>query len=386
MEFPIWNSPKNTERWGIQMSQSQVYENRLNRFYQWMDKNDLSVALISSPTNVYYLTGFYSNPHERFMGLFLISGQEPILITPELDKEEANRKTSLNNIFGYADHEGPVQLIKKYILFKQDQPFGFEEGYVSFKKALWLKEILQFQQSVDIEKGLMGLRITKDELELNSLKEAAYWADKAIEFGIEAIQVGKSELEIIAEIEYRLKKEGIEKMSFDTMVLTGEKSALPHGKPGQERIKNGDFVLFDLGVVFNGYCSDISRTVAVGQISEKQKEMYHIVKQAQQLAIDVVKPDLAIKEVDLAARRKITEMGFGPYFIHRIGHGLGLDIHELPSMHEKNEELLKEGMVFTIEPGIYVAELGGVRIEDDIYVTKEGPLVLTSFTKELIQL
>jgi len=363
----------------------QVFLKRINEFYQWMKENQLNATVITSPANVYYFTNFYSNPHERFMGLFLLENEEPILILPALDVHEAKEKIKITKrIYGYADHEGPEMIIQQYVASSHERALGFEENQVSYKKASWLKSILKIKDTFDIEEGINQLRLTKDSLEINYLKEAAEWADKAVEYGIEAIKPGRSELEVIASIEYKLKQQGIEKMSFDTMVLTGLKSAAPHGKPGKETIQKGDLVLFDLGVKLNGYCSDISRTVAVGNISEKQKEIYSVVQQAQELAIKSVKAGVPIKNIDLAAREFIQKAGYGEYFMHRTGHGLGIEVHEYPSIHEKNEILLKKGMVFTIEPGIYLPEVGGVRIEDDIVATEEDAYVLTSFTKDLI--
>ncbi len=362
-----------------------AYLNRLNRFYQWMENKEMDAALITSPMNIYYFTGFYSNPHERFMGLFLLKNQDPILIVPELDKNEARTSTTIRNIYGHSDSEGADDVLLKHVPLSK-KSIGLEQNNVSYKRASWLKGLFQIEHMEDIEEGLVNLRSVKDEVELKYLKEAAILADQAIQYGIESIEIGKSELEIIADIEYRLKKDGVEKMSFDTMVLAGSKTAMPHGNPGKNIINKNEFVLFDLGVVVNGYCSDISRTVVVGEPNEKQLEIYRVVKEAQQQAIDFVKPNVPIKDIDLAARNYISQHGYGDYFIHRTGHGLGLDVHELPSIHEKNNDTLDEGLVFTIEPGIYVPDVGGVRIEDDVVVKATGVDVLTSFTKELIKL
>ena len=172
-------------------------------------------------------------------------------------------------------------------------------------------------------------------------------------------------------------------MSFSTMVLTGANGASPHGVPGLTKIKKGDFVLFDLGVVVDGYCSDITRTVAYGDINEKQMNIYETVLKAELAAIDASKPEAICSEVDLTARRIIADAGYGEYFPHRLGHGLGISVHEYPSLTETNSLKLEEGMVFTIEPGIYVPGVAGVRIEDDVLVTKDGVETLTKFPKEL---
>lgn len=172
-------------------------------------------------------------------------------------------------------------------------------------------------------------------------------------------------------------------MSFDTMVLTGKNGALPHGTPGETKIKKGDLVLFDLGVVHKGYCSDITRTVAFGDISDEQKKIYDTVLEAQIAAVEKVKAGVKASEIDLTARNIIRDAGFGDYFPHRLGHGLGASVHEFPSITETNSMELQENMVFTIEPGIYVPGVAGVRIEDDLVVTKDGVQVLTEFPKTL---
>ena len=216
--------------------------------------------------------------------------------------------------------------------------------------------------------------------------QACSLADYAVEVGCSEIQEGKTELDILAAIEYELKKKGVSRMSFATMVLTGANGASPHGTPGLTKIQKGDFVLFDLGVVVEGYCSDITRTVAYGDINDKQNEIYETVLKAQLAAIEASKPGVSCKDIDLTARSIIGDAGYGDYFPHRLGHGLGISVHEYPSVTETNSLLLERGMVYTIEPGIYVPNVAGVRIEDDVFVTETGVEVLTKFPKELQQI
>src|SRR5699024_1092633 len=166
--------------------------------------------------------------------------------------------------------------------------------------------------------------------------------------------------------------QGVEGMSFSTMALSGTKTASPHGTPGKKSIKKGDLVLFDLGVIHGGYCSDTTRTVAFQSITEEQKNIYETVLKAEQLAIDASKIGVSVGSIDLAARNHIDEMGYGKYFTHRIGHGLGIETHEYPSMHSQNKLKLDKGMCYTIEPGVYVPNTGGVRIEDMIFMTENG--------------
>lgn len=236
---------------------------------------------------------------------------------------------------------------------------------------------------IPIEHKIEQIRLIKTEAELKILKEAALLADYAVQVGVDEIAEGKTEAEIVAKIEYEMKKKGVTAMSFDTMVLTGKNGALPHGTPGETKIKKGDLVLFDLGVVHKGYCSDITRTVAFGDISDEQKKIYDTVLEAQIAAVEKVKAGVKASEIDLTARNIIREAGFGDYFPHRLGHGLGASVHEFPSITETNSMELQENMVFTIEPGIYVPGVAGVRIEDDLVVTKDGVQVLTEFPKTL---
>ncbi|MNV63189.1 putative peptidase [compost metagenome] len=200
--------------------------------------------------------------------------------------------------------------------------------------------------------------------------------------GLTRVKEGVSEIELVAELDYLMKKLGASGPSFDTMVLSGPNTALPHGVPGSRKIAPGDLVMFDLGVFANSYASDITRTIAFGEEpSAELKTIYEAVLAANEAGIAAAKAGASYGSVDQAARAVIEEAGYGEYFVHRVGHGLGMDTHEYPSLHGLNEDIMEAGNVFTVEPGIYVPGLGGVRIEDDILVTETGARTLTSFPK-----
>jgi Xaa-Pro dipeptidase len=230
---------------------------------------------------------------------------------------------------------------------------------------------------------IASMRVIKTAKEYTLLKEAAALADFGVKTGIKAIEAGRSELGIIAEIEYALKKQGVQEMSFSTMVLSGDKTASPHGTPGMNKITSGDLILFDLGVVFEGYCSDITRTVAYKSIRDDQRDIYNTVLTAEEKAIAASVNNTPVGNIDKAARDHINAAGYGEYFNHRIGHGIGVETHEYPSMHSNNDLTLEPGMCYTIEPGIYIPGKGGVRIEDMIFMTEKGPEVLTETPKQL---
>jgi Xaa-Pro dipeptidase len=215
------------------------------------------------------------------------------------------------------------------------------------------------------------------------MKRAVRIVEDVLRAGVAQVKPGVTEIELVAELEYQMKKLGAQGPSFDTMVLSGAKSALPHGKPDTTKVGAGELLLFDLGVYAEGYVSDITRTFAVGDISDEMKRIYGAVLEGNLRGIEAIRPGVSFGSLDRAARESIEAAGYGPYFNHRLGHGIGMDIHEYPSIHGRNEELLLAGMTFTVEPGIYVPSVGGVRIEDNVLVTADGVEVLTSFPKEL---
>ncbi|MGM9924617.1 MAG: M24 family metallopeptidase [Bacillus sp. (in: firmicutes)] len=359
--------------------------NRLELFKNWLRQKDISAAFITSTENVFHLSGFYSDPHERLLALAVFPDAEPILICPKMEVPDAKNTGWQHEVIGYTDIENPWEMIKAAIEKRNIQvsTVAVEKEHMNVERYEQILKYFSSPTFVSAEEKLRQLRMIKDEKELTILREACRLADYAIEVGTNEIQEGKTEMDILAAIEYELKKKGINEMAFSTMVLTGKNAASPHGVPGNTKIQKGDLVLFDLGVVYEGYCSDITRTVAYYDITDKQKDIYDTVLQAQLAAIELSKPGVTCAQVDLAARTYIADKGYGDYFPHRLGHGLGISVHEYPSLTETNALPLQEGMVYTIEPGIYVPEVAGVRIEDDIYVTSTGCEILTKFPKDL---
>lgn len=227
------------------------------------------------------------------------------------------------------------------------------------------------------------MRLIKSADEIQKMMIAGDFADKAVRVGFDAISLQATETDIIAQIEFQMKKQGISKMSFDTMVLTGNNAADPHGIPGTNPIENNALLLFDLGVETLGYTSDMTRTVAVGKPDQFKRDIYEICLEAQLTAQEFIKPGVTASEVDAAARKVIEKAGYGQYFNHRLGHGLGMDVHEYPSIMAGNDMIIEEGMCFSVEPGIYIPGKVGVRIEDCGHVTASGFQVFTKTPKEL---
>ncbi len=231
---------------------------------------------------------------------------------------------------------------------------------------------------------LSGLRQRKSREELERIRAASQLAEGAMLDLLERLEAGTTEREAAAWLEHEFKVRGAEKPSFEPIVLFGARSSLPHGMPGEARLEAGDVVLIDCGCIRAGYCSDLTRTYAFATIPGTWfEEIYRVTRTAQQAALDAVRPGMAAREVDAVARGVITEAGYGQYFGHGLGHGVGLEVHEAPRLNMEAEAILEAGMIITIEPGIYLPGKGGVRIEDLVAVTEDGREVLTSSSKEL---
>lgn len=361
-------------------------EQRIKKLAERLQLESMDFAFLTSPYSIFYYTNYYTDPHERLVALYLHQDGTKVLICPAMEVEQVRSVGWEEAILAYNDIQDPWKMFQEtYItpLSSDNMKIAVEKEHLTFARLEHLQTILPHATFVGAESAVLAQRLVKDEIEVQKMHEAARMADYAIEEAVKMLKTGITELEMVAQIEMLMKMRGAEQMSFPTTVLFGEKSAMPHGKPGARKLQEGDIVLFDLGVVLNGYCSDITRTFAYGSITEKQKEIYQTVLEGQLAALEVSHPGTAMREVDLAARNVITNAGYGDYFSHRVGHGLGIDVHEAPSLHSENKDPLVLGMTFTIEPGIYIPDVGGVRIEDDVLITKDGHETLTKYPKEL---
>ncbi|MCS1351863.1 Xaa-Pro peptidase family protein [Mechercharimyces sp. CAU 1602] len=360
---------------------------RLQKVTSWLHKEKLDFALVTSTANIFYLTQFYCDPHERLFGLLLFPDREPILICPAMEKELARAAGWSKDILGHHDTDQPWKMVAAALErngVTNPKIAAIEKEHLSFERAEQLTSLFPSLSFRSMEEKMHHLRMVKSTEEISIMLEAAQLADYGVQVGMDALYEGCTEMEIVATIEYALKRKGVSQMSFSTLVLFGANSGAPHGNPGLNQLRRGDLVLFDLGVVWKGYCSDITRTCGFYSLDTKERQMYEAVQQAQESALQACRPGVQLSELDRIARTTISEAGWGEYFPHRLGHGLGIDVHEQPYVHDLNSLVLEPGMVFTIEPGVYVPGVGGVRIEDDVVVTEDGARSLTSFSKELL--
>lgn len=359
---------------------------KINELKTWMKDHQVDLAYVTNPNTIAYFSGFNSDPHERILALFIATDKDPFLFTPGLDAQGAKDSAWPYDVISYSDEQDPWQIIAAEI----KERYGNAAVIAIEKAALSLAHFEAFAShfsqsdfSQNLTTIIEQMQLIKTPAEIKQMKEAGSWADVAFEIGFKAIKAGVSEAEIVAEIEYQLKQKGVAKMSFDTEVLAGAKAANPHGSPSSDQVQENHFVLFDLGVLWQGYCSDATRTVAFKEPTDFQREIYAIVLEAQLAAQEAVKPGIKASELDKIAREVIENYGYGKAFTHRLGHGIGTTIHEYPSIVAGNDLVIEENMCFSLEPGIYLPNQVGVRIEDCIYVTQDGCVPFTHTSKEL---
>ncbi|MET3684300.1 Xaa-Pro aminopeptidase [Alkalibacillus flavidus] len=350
----------------------------LNRLRDKMREQDLDGLLITNGQNRRYMTGFTGTA-----GVVLVSLEQAVFITDFRYTIQAKEQ-----VVGYelVEHSGPIHSeVANQVKQLGIDRLGFEKNDVTYHTYDVYNQALE-AEFVPVEGLVEKLRLYKTESEIQILREAAQIADAAFDYIQTIIKPGVREIDVSNELEFFMRKQGAVSSSFDIIVASGYRAALPHGVASDKEIHSGELVTLDFGALYKGYCSDMTRTVAVGPISDELKSIYNTVLEAQKRGMDGLKAGITGKEADALTRDYIKEQGYGEYFGHSTGHGLGMDVHEAPSLSFRNENALEPGMVVTVEPGIYVPNVGGCRIEDDAVITENGHERLTFSTKELITL
>ncbi|MDK2563225.1 aminopeptidase P family protein [Romboutsia sedimentorum] len=352
--------------------------NKIEKLRSYLSENNIQGLLLNSSKNKFYSADLYSSS-----GYIFITCKNQYVIVDFRYFEEMKEKDIKFEVLLMDKQKTYFDIINEICKRENIINIGFEGNEVSFDDYNNIDEKINCNlTSIDLSK----LRCEKSEEELKYIKKACEIADKAFYHIIKFIKIGMSEKKVENEIVRYIKEQGGQKESFDIIVASGVRGSLPHGKASNKLIKANEFVTFDFGVKFNNYCSDITRTICMGIGNEELNEIYNIVKCANEEAIKLLKPGMTTGEVDKIARDIIEKEGYGDYFGHNLGHGVGIMVHEYPILAPGGKDLLLEGMVVTIEPGIYIPGLGGVRIEDDVLITKEGCKRLTNSTKDLINI
>ena len=353
---------------------------RVKKVQRKLKEENLDALLVTTLTNVRYLSG-YSGSN----GLMVITPDRSFFLTDFRYWEQAKKEVKDSKII-FGERDLFDDLPKLEILKSRRAKLGFESENLNCSLYRRLKTLLPQVLFVPAEKFVESLMVTKDQEELKKIKKAVAITDMVFSQILTFVQPGITELDLAAEIEYMMKKNGADNPAFDTIVASGPRSALPHGKASGKKIKQGEFVTFDMGALVEGYCADLTRTVVVGKAKPRQKKIYDVVLKAQKKAIRSARAGLECKKLDKIARDIIKKAGLGKYFGHGLGHGIGLLVHALPRVSSKSDEVLMPGMVVTIEPGVYIPKWGGVRIEDDVLITRKGCEVLTQSPKNLLEI
>jgi Xaa-Pro aminopeptidase len=356
------------------------YQSRLAKLQKLIRKQDLDALLVTNPVNWFYLTGFTGES-----GVLLVEPRRATLITDGRFTAQAAQEIPGVPVILHKD--GLYHTCGNLLRDRRLKRTGFDAEQMTVSQLQALKKATRAAARWEAAPGFVqGLRTAKDAAELATMRKAAVLASGVVEAAIRLLKPGIREFEVAAEIEYQMRTRGASGPAFETIVAFGDRSALPHARPTAKRLKKGQLVVLDLGAILNRYCSDITRTVFVGKAPAKLRMWYQAVLDAQAAAIHAVAAGRTCGEVDAAARGVLAAHRLGQYFVHSTGHGLGLEVHENPRVATGQKTLLASGNVVTIEPGVYVPGVGGIRIEDDVAVHQYGNEVLTRASRDFIEL
>ena len=362
-------------------------QERLDGINERLSAQGLDGAVLMPGPNMLYFSGIRTHVSERPTLLFILAGQSPAIIIPSFEAVKArDAGIAEERIFHWADDEGYRGAFQRACddLELAGNLLGVEALHMRIFEMELLKEHAPGLSTAHAEPFISALRIRKDETEIAAMQKAVRVAEQAMEGLLPRISVSQTEKQIAAMLVEELTKAGSEGNAFEPIVCAGSNSASPHAVPSDRPIQEGDLLTIDWGAIVDDYPSDITRTFAIGQVEPEFVQIHKVVERANSATRKIARPGLSGHELDQVARGVIRESGYGTFFIHRTGHGLGLEIHEPPYIVVNNHEPLQTGAVFTIEPGIYLPRRAGVRIEDDVVLTSEGSRSLTSFPRELI--
>jgi Xaa-Pro aminopeptidase len=346
---------------------------RLERFFT---AHDLDAILFFSLANIRYLSGFTGSD-----GALLLTREGCRLLCDSRYTTQAVAEVLDGQVLQYSDRNALLRELADDLWLSR---IGFEAAHTSFAAFSELSSCLKGRELVSLATDLDQIRSCKDHNELERLSRVAGLASDALMACLGKLAPGVSEATFAWELEQEMRNRGAEGRAFDFIVASGERGAMPHGRASEKLIRSGELVTIDFGACMDGYVSDETVTIAIGTPDRRGADVYAVVKEAHDLAIAAVRPGISCRDLDAVARDHIRDRGFGDYFGHGLGHGVGLEVHEKPTISPRSDMTLQEGMVFTIEPGIYIPGFGGVRIEDTVVVQSDGCRALTRVSKELL--
>ncbi len=347
-----------------------------NRINQLTFHENYDAYLITSPENLFYFSGFTGGE-----GALFLDGNTRLLFTDSRYTAQAKNEAVGFTVLDTAKHP-----LSKHLSEMGSIAIGFEDEFFTVFAYMNLKKNVSAASFIPASKEFRRIRSIKDAQEISNIQQAASIADEAFSYILTRIECGRTEKEIALELEFFMRRHGAEGLSFETIAASGVRSALPHGVATEKVLEKGDFFTLDFGCKYKGYASDMTRTVVIGSASKRQKEIYKTVLSAQTAALSALSPNALCKEVDAIARNIIKDAGYGAYFGHGLGHSVGLKVHEQPALSPRSEQVLLPNVTMTVEPGIYIENFGGVRIEDLVVITEDGYENLTASPKELIEI
>ena len=352
--------------------------NRRLALQRKLKEMELDAFLVTSKENRQYLTGFTGS-----YGWVLLTQNDVVLFTDFRYVEQAKMQAKGCKLVQF-NQFAPSVTLRQYMEQFDLYTLGIESDRSTVEEYELLGNQIRKKAITPIKGFVEQIRQVKTEEEIACMAEAQRITDLAFDHILKFIKPGVTELDIAIELEFFMRRNGAEKLSFDTIVASGKRSSLPHGAPTEKKIEVGNFVTMDYGCMYKGYCSDMTRTIVVGKVDEKQETVYNLVRKAQEEALAGIKAGVIGKDIHALAHNVFNEAGYGQYFGHGLGHSVGLEIHEEPRFSPRAEETILENMVITVEPGLYLPDWGGVRIEDLVVVKEDGYINLTKSPKELI--
>lgn len=354
----------------------------INKILNLLQQKQLDAIIIANGYNIRYLSGFTGAT-----GYLFISEETQVLLTDGRYTTQAREECRGVEVELAPNVSSYGTLLNDLLSRESCRNAGYEDQIMTCASFQLLRQACaSVQEWIPLSGEVDRLRMIKTTEELDKIGAAQKIADQGFAHMLDILKPGMTELEAANELEYFLKKQGASGLSFETIMASGLHSAMPHAVPGQKKLASGDFVTMDFGCIYEGYCSDMTRTVVLGKANDRQKEIYDVVLAAQEAALDYLKAGVTGAQADAVARDMIAKAGYGEYFGHSLGHGVGLYIHEEPRLSVADKTQLEADMVVTVEPGIYIPDFGGVRIEDMIAVKENGIHNFASSTKELLEI
>lgn len=353
-------------------------KNRIQKVYNIIEEKSLDAFLIKGMDNIFYLTGFKGSE-----GTLVVTKNDVLLITDFRYIAQARETTDGVKIIELISGKNVLsEICGEYKIRRM----GFDSHHTLFKTYTTWKTNVREAEFVPVEREIEEIRKYKDPDEIESIRRAIEIATNSFLKTFENLCAGKTEKEFADELEYTMRLMGADCPSFDTIVASGLRASLPHAVPTTKKINQGEAVIVDFGSLAGGYCSDETCTILVGKVDGTIKEIFKVVNDSRKLALEKTKPGMFVKDLDMIVRKYIDDAGYGKFFGHGTGHGVGIAVHEPPYINSAGDGLLEENMVITIEPGIYLPELGGVRLEEMLLITDKGFEILTRINKEMLQI